>query len=33
MRELRIQHSGKLNRVPYGFDPRRIAVRAAWASG
>ncbi len=26
MRELRIQHQGRPYRIPYAFDPRRIAI-------
>lgn len=26
MRELRIQHGGRPYRIPYAFDPRRMAV-------
>ena len=30
MRELRIQHEGRLYRILYAFDPRRCAIRC-WA--
>jgi hypothetical protein len=30
MRELRVQHAGRLYRVLYAFDPRRTAILLDW---